>query len=220
MSRIVIVEDVPWIRQSAEELLSSGGFDVVGAFDSVRAALDALGAGLVTDSALVDLHLPDGSGIDVIHAFRRLCPSAVVVAFTVLDDAATIVAALRAGARGYLLKSTAPACLAPLVREALDGGAPMSAPVARLVVDALAVASAPAPISPELAAEAETVTRLTPREKEVLVLLAKGLSYADVARVLGVGLGTIQGYVKTVYAKLEVTSKAEAAAVAARLGMV
>ncbi|MFO0745410.1 MAG: response regulator transcription factor [Myxococcota bacterium] len=219
-TRIVIVEDNPWIRQSAEEMLTSAGvgFEVVASFDAVAPAVTALAGGLVAEAALVDLGLPDGSGVDVIRAFRQLCPAAVVVAFTVLDDPKTIFDALRAGARGYLLKSTAPARLVPLLQDALAGGAPMSAPVARLVVDSFR--GAVAPTDATSASDAESLTRLTPREREVLVLLAKGLSYPEVARVLGVGLGTVQGYVKSVYSKLEVASKAEAAIVAARLGLV
>lgn len=217
MTRLLMVEDNAWVRQSAQELLAAGGFTVVAAFDAVAPAVRAIADGLQVDAALVDLGLPDGSGIAVMAALRRSLPAAVIVAFTVVDDAPSIFEALRAGARGYLLKSTAPARLAALMQEALDGGAPMSAPVARLVVESFRHEPVPnaGPNPDQLA-----VDRLTPRELEVLVLLAKGLSYPEVARLLGVGLGTVQSYVKTVYGKLEVSSKAEAATIATRLGLV
>lgn len=234
VTRILIVEDNPWIRQSAEEMLTAPevGFEVAATFEAVTPAIEALRAGLAVDAALVDLGLPDGSGVSVIRALRELRPEAAVVAFTVIDEPQTIFEALRAGARGYLLKSTAPHRLVPLMQEALDGGAPMSAPVARLVVDSFRAGSAAPAASPgaspatetasapDVPAEAAAYSRLTPRERDLLVLLAKGLSYPDAARVLGVGLGTVQGYVKSVYAKLEVASKAEAAIVASRLGLV
>lgn len=213
MTRLLIVEDNAWVRQSAHELLSAGGFTVVAALDAVAPALRVLADGLQVDAALVDLGLPDGSGLEVMEALRRALPHAVIVAFTVVDDPPTIFEALRAGARGYLLKSTAPARLADLMQEAIDGGAPMSAPVARLVVESFRH-------EPIASADRAAVDRLTPRELEVLVLLAKGMSYPEVARLLGVGLGTVQSYVKTIYGKLEVSSKAEAATIATRLGLV
>jgi DNA-binding NarL/FixJ family response regulator len=164
-------------------------------------------SGAPPDVALVDLGLPDVSGVVVIAALRRGAPRCVPLAFTVFDDAPTILAALRAGARGYLLKGTPSDRIVPLIREALAGGLPLSPSVASLLVANM--------LEPRA-----TEQSLTERETELLALLARGTTYAACASVLGIGVGTVQSYVKSIYGKLEVSSKAEAAVAAVRLGLV
>lgn len=202
--RVLIVEDEPWVRRGIEEALRAQGLDVV-ALGRGRDAIDAA-RGAKFDAAIVDLGLPDVSGIEVIAELREIaCTS---VAFTVFDDAPTVLAALRAGARGYLLKATPTDRIVPHLREAIAGGMPLSPPVARLVVETM------------LGNDASPSAALTERETELLALLARGATYAQCAGALGIGIGTVQSYVKSIYTNLDVGSKAEAAVVAVRLGLV
>lgn len=173
----------------------------------VPSAMRRIDCSVRLDLALVDLECSGGGGVEVIKHLRRSRPECVPVAFTSRDDAATLFDALRAGARGYLLKTTAPDQLYAALLEAAAGGAPLSPGIAHLVISAFS-------------AEAAGETPLTKREREVLALLAKGHTYADVAKALDLGLGTVQGHVKAIYGKLEIGSKAEAAAIAMRLGLV
>jgi DNA-binding NarL/FixJ family response regulator len=207
--RVLLVEDEPQIRKSVDELLRRDP-----AIETVVAARgrDALAHATraAPDVALVDLGLPDLPGIEVIAALRRIAPASTAVVLTVFDDASTILAALRAGARGYLLKSTPPERVVPSLREARAGGMPLAPAVASLVVEHLLRGEA-------VVAEEEP---LTARETELLGLLARGATYAECATALGIGVGTVQGYVKSIYGKLDVSSKAEAAVAAVRLGLI
>jgi DNA-binding NarL/FixJ family response regulator len=211
--RVLLVEDEPWVRQGVAQLLDDApaGSTIAAACSSAEEALVQVKAGLTFDVALVDVGLPGMSGIELIRSLRRSGVEGVAVVFTVFDDPNTILDALRAGARGYLLKSTPFPRLRAALLEAMEGGAPMTPSIARLLVEQVAAAGAPEP--------GDDARALTRREREVLALLTKGLTYADVARALGLGLGTVQSHVKSIYGKLEVASKAEAAAVATRLGM-
>lgn len=192
--RVLVVEDDAWIRQRVVNLFPGA----IGA-SCVR---DALAAPPV-DAAVVDLGLPDGNGTEVIAALRRRgIPS---IAFTVFDDAATVLAALRAGARGYLVKTCAPDRILPALQDALAGGMALSPSVASLIVDTLLP---------------REEIGLTARETQLLALLARGATYQECATELQIAIGTVQGYVKQLYGKLEVSSKAEAAVVAARRGLV
>lgn len=209
--KVLIVEDDDDLRDDLAAILRGGGLVVVGAVGSCHAAERWLAEGYVADVGLVDLGLPDGSGCELIRTARLASPRTAWVAFTVFDAAETVFAALAAGAVGYLLKSTAADKLCHALVEAADGGAPMTASIARLVVERL---RAPAPVS-----AADDLAALSARETEVLQLLAKGISYAETGRLLGIGLGTVQSHVKTIYRKLDVSSKAEATALAVRAGL-
>ena len=205
--RLLIVEDEPWVRRALAALVADR--DPESTVESCGPGNEALlvGKAMQPTVALVDIGLPDMSGTAVIAKLRTIAPGCVSVAFTKFDDAPTILEALRAGARGYLLKSTPSDRVLPQLRDAEQGGLPLSPAVASLVVDNLLVATEPQPV-------------LTVRETELLALLARGATYAECASALGIGLGTVQSYVKNIYAKLEVTSKAEAAVAAVRLGLV
>jgi DNA-binding NarL/FixJ family response regulator len=205
--RVLIVEDELWVRRALADVIrtSDRSIDVMTSGTGEEAL--RLISGAPPDVALVDLGLPDISGVVVISALRRGAPRCVPLAFTVFDDAPTILAALRAGARGYLLKATPSDRIVPLIREALAGGLPLSPSVASLLVANM--------LEPRA-----TEQSLTERETELLALLARGATYAECASALGIGVGTVQGYVKNIYSKLEVSSKAEAAVAAVRLGLV
>jgi DNA-binding NarL/FixJ family response regulator len=206
--RVLIIEDELWVRRGLVEMLRvDPGIDV----SDARTGADglALARRVPPDVAIVDLGLPDVSGVEVIATLRRTVPTCVSLVFTMSDDSATILSALRAGARGYLLKSAGQDRVRSSIREALDGGLPISAAVASHLVDRLLESDATVAEEP-----------LTPREVEVLALLARGQTYAQCAASLNIGVGTVQSYVKSIYAKLDVTSKAEAAIAAMRLGIV
>lgn len=208
----VLVEDSPEIREQVGGWLfaAPGRFTPAGVFgDAARAIAWARGGGSA-QVALVDLRLPDRSGVEVIAELRERIPDIACVAFTAFDDEESIVAAARAGADGYLLKDTPPERLRAALEGAAAGEMPLSGRAARALLRAL---RRPPPVE-------ATATSLTERERDVLVLLAKGLTYEDIGSVLGVRLGTVQCHVKRIYGKLEVNNKAEAALVAARLGLV
>jgi DNA-binding NarL/FixJ family response regulator len=213
MSRLAVlfVEDEPWVREGVAKALRAAEPTLgVTPCGTVRAAIAAIGRADF-DAALVDLSLPDGKGTDVMVALRSRQPACVPLAFTKHDDAETILGALRLGARGYLLKSTPTDRIVAALHEALTGGLPLSPTVASLLVEQLLPSAPPRPTAD---------AALTAREAEVLQLLARGDTYAACARTLGIGVGTVQSHVKAIYAKLEVSSKAEAALAAARLGLV
>jgi DNA-binding NarL/FixJ family response regulator len=208
LRHILLVEDEDIVRSEVSIFFETPPLEInVTACGDVASAVRAITSPARFDVALVDLGLPDGTGIDVIHGLRHERPACPIVVFTIHGDADTLFEALRAGACGYLLKQTPPERLHAALLDALAGGAPMSPTVARLVVASFSTNETPG-------------AQLTARERELLALLGRGHSYGDIAKALGIGLGTVQGYVKAVYKKLEISSKAEAAACAARLGLV
>ena len=212
--RVLVVEDERWVRESLEHALgwNDRALCHAGSAATAAEALRLVESGLAFDVALVDLGLPDLPGAELIARLRALRPSAIAVVFTVYDDAPHLLAALRAGAQGYLLKSSSVEKVLNGLREAAQGGAPMTPSIARMVIDAL---------REQIPGDcADDAARLTPREKEVLVLLAKGQTYAAVSSALSIGLGTVQGHVKRIYEKLSVDSKAEAATAAQRMGLI
>lgn len=215
--RVLLVEDSDWVREGLELAVgeSAGGLTLAASTARGQQALALVADGPAFDVALVDIGLPDISGVHVIRAIAERYPEAVSIAFTVFDDAETVMDVVRAGARGYLLKSsTAPQVIEGL-QAAAQGGAPMTPRVARIVVDALH-----RPAVAQCSTEKEIVRGLTDREREVLQMLATGVTYAQTAELLGIRLGTVQSHVKKIYAKLQVDSKTEAATVAQRAGLV
>jgi DNA-binding NarL/FixJ family response regulator len=158
--------------------------------------------------ALVDLDLPDGSGVTLIEQLARMKPRPVIVVATVFADDRHVFPALRAGAVGYVLKDASIEHLAALLAHLPHGGAALSGPIANRIVDWFHdpdAASGPA---------------LSPREQDLLQLLAKGLTIAQSAAALGITPGTAASYAKVLYRKLDVTSRAEATLEAARRGLI
>lgn len=198
--RVVVIEDDRRIREGLVELLGSAkGMRVVGSFGSAEEGLAGLPE-LKPDVVLLDIGLPGMSGIEAVGRIRVLVPGAAVLMLTVYEDAERIFRALQCGARGYLLKRTAPARLVEAVVEVHGGGAPMSPQVARKVVQFLE----------RPAGTAEALDRLSPREREVLEELCRGALYKEIAGTLGIGVETVRGYLSSIYAKLHVRSRTEA----------
>lgn len=166
--------------------------------------------GQEADLVLTDIGLPDGSGLDFIRTLKsvRECKVLVVTAF---GDRDTVVAALRAGADGYLLKDSTPETILDGIHVTLMGGAPISASAAVYLLDRLRQSETDE--TPAVAAES-----LTRREVELLTVFARGQSYKEAARSLGISPLTVGNHVKAIYRKLEVTSRGEAVYVAMRRG--
>lgn len=212
--RVAIVEDDPFqLRLFADVLRDAGRLEVVGTYENARAAIRGIGPG-TADVVVVDLQLPDLPGAEVARRLAALDPKPEVVVLTAHGERSMALEALQAGASGYLLKGN-PQELPHAVRIAAGGGSVIAPAIARYLLDEVRL------VQDDLEGpEPEDIRDiLTKRETEVLALLAKGLTYDDSARVLGISLGTVQSHVKSIYRKLEVSSKAEAAAEAVRRGL-
>jgi DNA-binding NarL/FixJ family response regulator len=166
---------------------------------------------LKPDVLLVDLGLPSGSGIELIRYAHAHLPATDVMVVSVFGDEPHVMASLEAGATGYLLKDTHPADLAEQIRTLNAGGSPISPVIARQLLLRLAPEPAPSP-------DAEAL--LSPQERQVLTYSAKGFSFEEIARMLGVSRHTVMTYVKRSYRKLQVHSKTEAIYEARKLGLV
>ncbi len=163
--------------------------------------------------ALVDLGLPDGSGVEFIRALVAAQPAAVIVVTTIFDDDEHLFDAIAAGAQGYLLKDHDADATVARLRRMEAGEPPLSPSIARRIMEHFrALPPRPGALEPPVA--------LTPRETEVLGLLGRGLRVAETARVLGLADHTVAGYVKAIYLKLSIASRAEAALEAQRRGLV
>ncbi len=205
-----IIEDQREIRDGLRALIDgTRGHHCTGAFGSMEEALERLGSQL-PDIFLVDIGLPGMSGIEGIPLLRERCPEARVLVLTVYNDDDRIFSALCAGASGYLLKKTAPAKLLEGLREAVEGGGPMSPEVAQRVITLFRDFRPPEP----------AVHALTPHELRLLRLLAQGYNYKTAARELEVSVNTISFHMRHIYEKLHVHSKSEAVAKALRSGIV
>lgn len=195
----------------------------VEAFDTIAGARDWIGRRLRPEDraiALVDLALPDGSGTELLRLFHESYPGVLPVVTSIFDDDRHLFEALAAGAQGYLIKDLDAALLGRYLRRIDEGEPPLSPSIARRMLGHFRP-PLPEIVAPEpVAAPPVEECRLTPREIEVLQLIGRGLRVAEAARVLGLADHTVAGYVKSIYRKLQVSSRAEAALEAARRGLV
>jgi DNA-binding NarL/FixJ family response regulator len=200
--RVAIVEDHRAVRENLAVLLNAApGFSCVASCASAEEAWQSLPAA-APEVVLMDIHLPGRSGIACVARLRSLLPQTQVIMLTIEEDTEQIFESLKAGATGYLVKHVAPEEILAAVSEVHGGGAPMSSHIARKVVTAFR--------QPLKGAANEAA--LSPREEEVLRLLAKGHRSKEIAEELGVALGTVNTYVRHIYEKLHVRSRAEAVA--------
>ena len=205
---ILVVEDDTETRAYFAEALQ-GDYDVTTA-GSLAQGTEALNLER-PDVLLVDLGLPDGNGLDLIRSARSLSTDILILVITVFGDEASVIGAIEAGAQGYLLKSEAPADLRDSVQQILAGGAPISPGIASYLLRRFQ--------QPD-SADDKSGPPFTPRERDVLGLMVKGLPYLEAAKVLGVTRNTVAGHVKSIYSKLEVTSRGEAVYEALSQGIV
>lgn len=199
-----------WLRSALLDAFPEVVTHEAGSVAEATAVLAALDH--APDLALIDLGLPDGSGLRIIESLQRAQAPTLCVVSTVFDDDAHVFPALRAGAQGYVLKDLPTRALTGMLLGILDGQPPLSPSIARRLLRQFQP-SAPTPA--ERPSEA-----LTPRETEVLQLIAKGYTVQQTAAALGLSPHTSSGYVKDIYRKLSVNSRAEATLEAARRGLV
>jgi DNA-binding NarL/FixJ family response regulator len=201
-----VIEDQRDLREGLAALIGgTSGYRCTGAFCSMEEALAGINQ-RPPKVALVDLGLPGMSGIEGIRALKARFPELLVLVLTIYDDDDRIFDAICAGACGYLLKKTAPARLLESIREAVDGGAPMSPEVARRVID----------LFRDIRPPAHADYHLTPHETRLLKLLVDGHNYKSAAEALHVSVNTISFHMRRVYEKLQVHSKSEAVSKALR----
>ena len=201
MTRIAIVEDNKVIRESLTEFVQTDAeCECVCACATAEEALEELPRQL-PDIVLMDIQLPDISGIECTARLKQLMPSVQIIMVTVYEDTERIFKALRSGACGYLLKRCTPEELVAAIREVRQGGAPMSREIARKVILSF---------QEPVAATAE-VEGLSPREREILELVAAGLPNKQIAARVGLTDGTVRWHLRHVYNKLHVRSRTEAA---------
>ena len=204
--KVAIIEDRLEIRNGLAMLINgTDGYRCTGTFRSMEEALDKIGHEL-PKMALVDICLPGMSGIDGIRILKERYPSLLLLMLTVYDDDERIFGALCAGACGYLLKKTPPARLLESLKEAADGGAPMSPEVAHRVIT----------LFREIRPPEQAGYQLSPHETRLLKLLVEGHNYKTAAVELGVSVNTISFHMRHIYEKLQVHSKSEAVAKALR----
>lgn len=204
--RILIVEDDRRYRESVEALIASTpGLALAGSFSAPLAALAWADRGAF-EVALIDIQLPQFSGIETARRLRALAPDAALVMLTVFENPQTILEAICAGADGYLLKSASARELVAQLRIAASGGAAMTASVARTVLDVTRR------IAREASGAPPSRLELTPREQDVLRAFVRGLSYRQVADALDVSIDTVRSHVRALYKKLRVHSVAAAVA--------
>lgn len=204
--KTAIVEDLRNIREGLTTLINfTDGFQCSGAFRSMEEAIPRI-KGNVPDVLLSDIGLPGMNGIEGIRILKEKYPQMTVLMLTVYDDDERIFDALCAGASGYLLKRTSPSKILENIREAVDGGAPMSPEVASRVIKLFREIRPPERVDYDL----------TPHETRLLKLLVEGHNYTTAAAELRVSYNTIKFHMRHIYEKLQVHSKSAAVAVAMR----
>ena len=202
----MFAEEVQWMIDSLEDM------ECTGRFISVEESFDALDGGALPDVILLDVQLPGMDGIAAVGTFRKRAPEAKVIILTAFDDTDKIFRAACAGASGYILKSSGIDRIDESIRQVKDGGASMSPGVAMKVLEAFAK------IEPARTDSDED--NLTPREVQILRLLADGLVKKEIASSLGIGLSTVSTHLERVYVKLHVNTNTGAVAKALRKGII
>ena len=229
MWRVLVVEDDLQMREffsasvarCAElELVAS-----VGSVTEAKAWLDD--ETHPVDVVLTDLGLPDGSGLEVIRHAIRLNPQCEPLVISMFGDEDNVLASIEAGALGYIHKDSTPEDIAQTILDMRQGASPISPMIARRVLSKYRAAQSPKPIVadkpeqaelPPVAAPAQR-SLLSPREQEVLSLVARGFSYMEIARLQSLSVHTVQTHIKNLYVKLSVHSKNEAVFEATRMGL-
>jgi DNA-binding NarL/FixJ family response regulator len=212
MKNILLLEDLPeiraWLKALVQQVFPAATINECARVHDALAMVSAISF----DLALVDLGLPDGSGVDVVSALRDKQPDAQSVVVTIHDDDEHLFPALQAGAYGYILKEQARELITEQLQRISQGEPPLSPSIARKVIAYFAAQNKPQ-------ANAIPHVALTERESEVLLRVAKGFTLPEIGVQLGLSRHTIADYVKQIYRKLNVSSRAEAALEAQRLGL-
>jgi DNA-binding NarL/FixJ family response regulator len=196
---VVIVEDELEIRESLRILINgSQGYSCLCTFSDAESALEAIPS-ILPDVILMDIHLPKMSGISCMQELKSKGIESEFLMSTSFDDPETIYAALKAGASGYLTKTTTPVRILEAISEVHAGGSPMSSIIARKVV----LHFQEKPVNQEL-------DKLSKREQEIISLLSDGFRYKEVGAKLFISTETVRTHIRNIYSKLQVTSRTEA----------
>jgi DNA-binding NarL/FixJ family response regulator len=214
MKTILIVEDSEAARNRLEQaIIECKRFKLLGAVDTYQAGLQFLQS-TPPDILLTDLDLPDGSGVDLIKYIQQpQCHTQLAIVITVFGDSQHVIEALKAGASGYLLKDDNFMDINDAISQMVEGGAPISPSIARYLLNELSYAASPAEAK-------KNDTLLSPRETEVLLLVSKGYTSKEIAKVLDLSYYTVREYVSNIYKKLSVKNKMEAVSEATMLGII
>jgi DNA-binding NarL/FixJ family response regulator len=198
--RVSIIEDDAALRKAIRERIDGDRrFDIVSDYASAEAAIKQLPQDQ-PDVVLSDINLPGMSGIDCVRKLKPLMPKTQFVMLTVYEDSERIFQALTAGATGYLIKRASRSELLDAIMSVHRGESPMSSGIARKIVASF-----------QRTEPAET-DKLSPREKQVIELLAQGFLYKEIADQLQLSIPTVNGYVRSIYEKLQVHSRSQAVA--------
>jgi len=212
MIKVAIIEDNTTIREGLGALINgTGGYSCVGSYPDCESFLAKLET-LSVDVILMDIGLPGMSGIDGISRAKKIKPELNILMLTVYEDNQSVFKALCAGACGYLVKKTPPSRLLEAIKDAYEGGAPMSSLIARQVITVFQQNSNTISV--------EESMDLSAREKEVLNSLAEGNNYQEIADRLFISVDTVRHHIRNIYRKLHVHSQSEAVAKAIRRGLI
>jgi DNA-binding NarL/FixJ family response regulator len=212
MIKVAIIEDNTTIREGLGALINgTSGYSCVGSYPDCESFLAKL-ENLSVDVILMDIGLPGMNGIDGIYKAKKLKPDLIILMLTIYEDNQSVFKALCAGACGYLVKKTPPSRLLEAIKDAYEGGAPMSSLIARQVIT----------IFQQNKDSYSTVgdMDLSGREKEVLNSLAEGNNYQEIAERLFISVDTVRHHIRNIYRKLHVHSQSEAVAKAIRHGLI
>lgn len=198
--KVALIEDKRETREMLFALINDNdGYLCMAAFDTAEEAINQLPS-LKPDVVLMDIHLPGKSGIECMAKLKPIIPSAQFIMCTLLEDPDTIFMALKAGASGYLSKSTTPLKILDAITDVYHGGSPMSSQIARKVV---------AHFQTENKKKIE-LAKLTSREQEILNYLSKGYRYKEIASLLFISIETVRKHIHNIYEKLQVNSRTDA----------
>lgn len=196
---VAIVEDVKDIREGLKLLIdNSDGFACNEVYTNAEDAVRSLPESQ-PDVVLMDINLPGINGIEAIKRLKDKCPGTQFIISTVYEDDENIFESLKAGASGYLLKKIAPSKILEAITEVYNGGSPMSTLIARKVIASF-----------QRKDSIDEVNILTPKEKEILKALSKGLRYKEIAGEMNIGMETVRSHARKIYEKLQVQSRTEA----------
>lgn len=196
---VLIYEDNPLLRESVSTMIQSNReLKLVGAFENVLNVESEVKL-YKPDFILMDIDMPGMNGIEAVQVIRKFNAQVPIVMLTVFDDNSHVFEALQSGASGYLLKKHISTKLFESIQEVLDGGAPMSPSIARMVLASMQQKPA-----------VENPYQLTAREKEILTSLSKGNSYKLIASEFAISIDTVRTHIKKIYEKLHVHSQTEA----------
>lgn len=215
--RVVLLEDDAVTRRYFEScIVAHPLLELTAAFGTLNSAMAWFAVGNIADVLLTDLALPDGNGLSLIHEVSRTQPTCEILVVSVFGDEESVVACIKAGALGYIHKDSTPEDVAKTIVDIKHGASPISPMIARKL---LAHMRQPGTVA-EVPKAASPAPLLSPRESEVLELITRGYSYAEIARFKDVSIHTVQTHIKNLYAKLAVHSRSEAVFEASRMGLV